>query len=110
MVLKVDVPSELIGGNVDEGYGPVADAFRANFASGQEIGAACAVYKDGDKVVDLWGGYRDGVARAPVCHVRREFLEWCLASCSAVKILIGKKRFWRISPYLQEVLTRAGKP
>ena len=56
MVLKVDVPSELISGHVDEEYGPVADAFRSNFASGKEIGAACAVYKDGHKVVDLWGG------------------------------------------------------
>ena len=26
----------------------------------REIGAACAVYRDGRKVVDLWGGYRDG--------------------------------------------------
>ena len=65
MVLKVDVPSELISGNVEEGYGPVADAFRTNFASGEEIGAALAVYRDGHRVVDLWGGYSDGVAKAP---------------------------------------------
>ncbi|HEY6531357.1 MAG TPA: serine hydrolase domain-containing protein [Acidimicrobiales bacterium] len=65
MVLKVAVGPELIHGDAEEGYGPVADAFRQNFASGQEIGAACAVYRDGRKVVDLWGGYRDGVVRAP---------------------------------------------
>ncbi|HWS36089.1 MAG TPA: serine hydrolase domain-containing protein [Actinoplanes sp.] len=65
MVLKVDVPSTMIHGHVDEGYGPVADAFRRNFAQGREIGAACAVYRDGRKVVDLWGGYRDGVSREP---------------------------------------------
>ncbi|BCJ49958.1 esterase [Actinoplanes sp. NBRC 14428] len=50
---------------MDEGYGPVADAFRRNFTQRGEIGAACAVYRDGRKVVDLWGGYRDGTTRAP---------------------------------------------
>lgn len=65
MVLKVKVPQDLIGGDVDVGYGKVADAFRANFAAGREVGAAVAVYRDGVKVVDLWGGYRDGVTRAP---------------------------------------------
>ncbi|QEN14728.1 serine hydrolase domain-containing protein [Mycolicibacterium sp. ELW1] len=65
MVLKVAVSPDMMGGDVDEGYGKVADAFRANLASGKEIGAAVAVYRDGIKVVDLWGGYRDGTARAP---------------------------------------------
>jgi len=65
MVLKVDVPQDLIGGDVDAGYGRVADAFRANFAGGHEVGAAVSVYRDGVKVVDLWGGYRDGHTREP---------------------------------------------
>lgn len=64
VVLRVDVPPALVRGDVDEGYGPVADAFRRNFAERGEIGAACAVYRDGRKVVDLWGGYRDGETRA----------------------------------------------
>jgi CubicO group peptidase (beta-lactamase class C family) len=65
VVLKVRVPEDMFGGDVEEGFGPVADAFRANFASGAEIGAACAVYQDGAKVVDLWGGYRDGRTSRP---------------------------------------------
>lgn len=65
MVLKVDVPPELVSGDVAEGFGPVADAFRANFAAGTEVGAACAVFVDGKPVVDLWAGYRDGVAKVP---------------------------------------------
>lgn len=65
MVLKLRVSPDLIGGDVDEGYGKIADAFHANFAGGQEVGAAVAVYRDGVKVVDLWGGYRDGVALQP---------------------------------------------
>jgi CubicO group peptidase (beta-lactamase class C family) len=65
MTLTTDVPPELIHGDVAEGYGPVADAFRRNFTERREVGAACTVYRDGQKVVDLWGGYRDGVQRHP---------------------------------------------
>ena len=43
MVLKVTVSPDLVGRDVDEGYGKVADAFRANFVSGREVGAAIAV-------------------------------------------------------------------
>jgi len=63
MLRKVNVPTSLLQGDVDEGYGPVADAFRKNFTERGEIGAAFAVYRDGKKVVDLWGGYRDGTTR-----------------------------------------------
>lgn len=65
MVLKVAVPPDMMGGDVDEGYGRVADVFRANLASGKEIGSAVAVYRDGRKVVDLWGGYRNGLTKQP---------------------------------------------
>src|SRR6201986_2157880 len=65
MVRKVTVSPDLVHGDVEPGYGKVADAFRANFASGREVGAAVTVYRDGNKVVDLWGGYRNGLTRAP---------------------------------------------
>jgi CubicO group peptidase (beta-lactamase class C family) len=54
-----------IDGGVDEGYGKVADAFRRNFSDGKEIGGAVAVYRDGRKVVDLWGGYRNERTQSP---------------------------------------------
>ena len=63
MTQKVKVSS--VGGHVDEGYGKVADAFRRNLDSGQEVGAAFAVYRDGCKFVDLWGGYRNGITHEP---------------------------------------------
>src|SRR6185312_10585919 len=65
MVMKVKVSPDSIGGDVDEGYGKLADVFRRNMTSGEEIGAAVAVYRDGVKVVDLWGGYRDGNTKTP---------------------------------------------
>jgi CubicO group peptidase (beta-lactamase class C family) len=65
MVLSVKVSPDSIGGDADQGYGKLADAFRRNMASGREIGAAVAVYRDGKKVVDLWGGYSNGMTTAP---------------------------------------------
>ncbi|CAL9438792.1 hypothetical protein SUDANB95_02187 [Actinosynnema sp. ALI-1.44] len=44
---------------VERGWEKVADVFRANFANGREVGAACAVYLDGKPVVDLWDGLAD---------------------------------------------------
>lgn len=65
MVLKIAVSPDLIHGDVDAGYGKVADAFRASLRDGAEVGAAVAVYRDGVKVVDLWGGYRNGLTKDP---------------------------------------------
>ncbi|RKT55505.1 serine hydrolase domain-containing protein [Saccharothrix australiensis] len=51
---------------VAEGWGKVADAFRANFEGDPgEIGAACGVYVDGRPVVDLWDGLADREANRP---------------------------------------------
>ncbi|KUI16871.1 serine hydrolase [Mycobacterium sp. GA-1285] len=65
---KVKSSPDPMAGDVDEGYGKVADAFRRNLSDGREIGAAVASYRDGRKVVDLWGGYRNGITRAPWEH------------------------------------------
>ncbi|MYR46080.1 serine hydrolase domain-containing protein [Streptomyces sp. SID5910] len=48
-----------IHGTVAGGFEPVRDAFARNFAALGDRGAAVAVYRDGRKVVDLWGGTRD---------------------------------------------------
>lgn len=48
-----------IEGVADEGFGPVADAFAEGFRAGRELGAAVAVVRDGQVVVDLWAGTAD---------------------------------------------------
>ncbi|MFJ7966061.1 serine hydrolase domain-containing protein [Streptomyces sp. NPDC096324] len=48
-----------VNGTVAEGFEPVREAFAANFATLGDRGAAVTVYRDGRKVVDLWGGTRD---------------------------------------------------
>lgn len=54
-----------IEGQVDDGFGAVADAFRANFDERDELGAAFALYVDGDKKVDLWGGTANAQTGTP---------------------------------------------
>ncbi|NKQ24744.1 serine hydrolase domain-containing protein [Streptomyces galbus] len=48
-----------VNGAVAEGFEPVAEAFAAGFRTLGERGAAVAVYRDGHRVVDLWGGTRN---------------------------------------------------
>ena len=56
----------LVQGHVEDGWGKVADAFRANFEGNPgEAGAACCVYVGGRPVVDLWGGLADREANRP---------------------------------------------
>ena len=49
----------MVEGEVAPGYGDVLEAFKDNFARRGEVGAAFALYKDGEKVVDVWGGVAD---------------------------------------------------
>jgi CubicO group peptidase (beta-lactamase class C family) len=53
------------GGFVAQGYEPVAEEFERNFAERGELGAAFAVSRGGEPVVDLWGGVADRVRRRP---------------------------------------------
>lgn len=54
-----------IHGTVAPGFEPVREVFADNFRTRGELGAACAVYLRGEKVVDLWGGVRDHATGAP---------------------------------------------
>uniref|UniRef100_A0AAU1U4T3 Beta-lactamase family protein n=1 Tax=Streptomyces sp. NBC_00119 TaxID=2975659 RepID=A0AAU1U4T3_9ACTN len=49
----------MIGGDVAAGFEPVREAFAENFVRHGDIGAAVCVYRDGQPVVDLWGGIAD---------------------------------------------------
>ena len=50
------MPTPIHGWN-DSRFDAVCTAFEENFASADEIGAAVAVYVNGEPVVDLWGGW-----------------------------------------------------
>jgi CubicO group peptidase (beta-lactamase class C family) len=54
-----------IEGACDPKFERVKQAFAANFESGAETGAACAIALDGNPVVDLWGGFADRAQTRP---------------------------------------------
>jgi CubicO group peptidase (beta-lactamase class C family) len=56
---RAKVDASMIHGSVAPGFEEVETEFKHNFAERGELGAACAIYHTGKKVVDLWGGYRD---------------------------------------------------
>ena len=58
------LPAE-VHGFVEPGFEGVYDAFVENFRERHELGAACCVYRNGKKIVDLWGGVRDKNSAAP---------------------------------------------
>lgn len=54
-----------IYGTVSAQFQPVRDVFAENFSSRDELGAACCVYHQGEKVADLWGGIRNAATGEP---------------------------------------------
>jgi CubicO group peptidase (beta-lactamase class C family) len=66
--MAVDSPltdEPTIDGYVAPGFERVRAEFERNFAERGELGAACAAYRRGEKVVDLWGGVRDARTGEP---------------------------------------------
>jgi CubicO group peptidase (beta-lactamase class C family) len=55
---------EIMGSCVG-GFDGVREAFARNFALRNEVGAAVAVWVDGDLVVNLWGGWADAARTRP---------------------------------------------
>jgi CubicO group peptidase (beta-lactamase class C family) len=55
----MDEQTILIEGTCSPAFVGVRAAFEQNFRRRGEVGAAVCVYENGQKVVDLWGGYKD---------------------------------------------------
>src|SRR5690606_34425284 len=49
----------VVEGYCDARFAAVRERFEASFARGEELGAAIAFCLDGERVVDLWGGFCD---------------------------------------------------
>jgi CubicO group peptidase (beta-lactamase class C family) len=54
-----------IHGQVEPGFEAVADAFAAAFEARPRMGAALAVLRHGQEVVNLWGGVSDAASKTP---------------------------------------------
>src|ERR1700689_3817013 len=47
-------------GSFDPKYERVVDAFMANYREEDEVGSGLHIVRNGESVVDIWGGWRDG--------------------------------------------------
>lgn len=47
------------------GFSRLQSAFAASFDRGEELGARFCAWRDGEKIVDLWGGHADRARSAP---------------------------------------------
>ncbi len=54
-----------ISGFVKPGFEAVREIFVENFERHSELGAACCIYHQGERVVDLWGGVRNEATGEP---------------------------------------------
>ncbi len=54
-----DRPRVTVNGSCSPKFERVRDAFEANFRERNEVGAAVAVWVDGELAVNLWGGTAD---------------------------------------------------
>ncbi len=54
-----------IQGDCHQRFAPVRAAFETSFRERDEVGAALSVVVDGEKVVDLWGGWADQARTQP---------------------------------------------
>jgi CubicO group peptidase (beta-lactamase class C family) len=97
----------LIHGFTRRGFEPVREAFVRNFTSRGELGGACCIYQDGEKVVDLWGGARDRASGEPWQEDTMTLVHSTTKGLSAMVLALAHSRGWldydeRVATYWPE--------
>jgi len=110
---RVKVDGSMIHGEVAPGFEAVREEFARNFTERGELGAACCVYHEGKKVVDLWGGYRDEKKRLPWEEDTLVLVFSTTKGMAAMAIAVAHSRGWldfdaRVTTYWPE-FAQAGK-
>ena len=82
MMFEPNLPP-IVEGNFQPEFMEVAETFRKNMESGKEMGAAFAVFYDGEPIIDMWAGYADREAK------RRWRNETMTIAFSVTKSLLG---------------------
>jgi CubicO group peptidase (beta-lactamase class C family) len=83
-----------IHGFVSAGFEAVADAFAENFTRRNELGGACCIYVQGEKVVDLWGGIRNRATREPWEEDTMVVVYSTTKGLSAMTLALANSRGW----------------
>ncbi len=102
-----------VEGSVSPGFEPVRRAFIDNFQQRGEVGGACCVYQDGEKVVDLWGGVRDPESGEPWRRDTMVVVHSATKGMAAMVMAMAHSRGWldydeRVATYWPE-FAQAGK-
>lgn len=105
-------PTE-IQGFVANGFESVRAAFAENFTHRNELGAACCIYHQGEKVVDLWGGTRNKATGAPWEEKTMTLVFSATKGLAAMTLALAHSRGWldyeeRVCTYWPE-FARHGK-
>ncbi|CAN0564391.1 unnamed protein product, partial [Laminaria digitata] len=96
-----------VNGFVSPQFVGVKKAFEENFAKREELGGACCVFLDGEKVVDLWGGVRDPATGAPWEEDTMVIVFSLTKGMSALTLALAHSRGWldyeaRVADYWPE--------
>jgi CubicO group peptidase (beta-lactamase class C family) len=102
-----------IEGHVSAGFEAVRDAFAENFSRRHELGGACCVYYQGEKVVDLWGGVRNKATGEPWQEDTMVLVYSSTKGLAAMTLALAHSRGWldyeeRVCKYWPE-FARNGK-
>jgi CubicO group peptidase (beta-lactamase class C family) len=99
--------SQQVQGEVSPGFEAVRDAFAHNFARRHELGGACCVYLDGERVVNLWGGIRNRKTGEPWERDTMVVVHSATKGLAAMTLAIAHSRGWldyeeRVAAYWPE--------
>ena len=83
-----------IEGSVSKGFEPVRRAFIENFTQRNELGGACCVYQEGEKVVDLWGGVTNRASQAPWQADTMAIIHSTTKGLAAMVMALAHSRGW----------------
>jgi CubicO group peptidase (beta-lactamase class C family) len=98
-------------GHVSKGFEAVRQAFVENFSRRKELGAACCVYRHGEKVVDLWGGIRNKATGEPWQEDTMVIVHSATKGLAAMTLALAHSRGWldydeRVCTYWPEFAQR----
>ena len=101
------VDGAAVEGHVSPGFEAVGETFAENFTRRRELGGACCVYHNGEKVVDLWGGIRNKQTGQPWEHDTMVVVHSASKGLAAMTLAIAHSRGWldyeeRVSVYWPE--------
>src|SRR4026209_2245819 len=83
-----------VEGHVTRGFEAVREAFAENFTRRRELGGACCVHYNGEKVVDLRGGIRNKQTGAPGERDTMVVVHSATKGLAAMTLAVAHSRGW----------------